>query len=424
MDDMEYRTVPKATMRTLLQRLGKPSLSIAAILLLFAAPMNCQLRAPTVVIPPTYFGLHIHNAATKTPWPNVSVPAWRLWDSHVSWNDLEPSKGQWRFETLDRYVALAEQHNAQILLTFGYTPKWASARPEEKSASQPGFAAEPRNLEDWQMFVRTVTQRYKGRIQAYELWNEPSLKQFWSGNTDQMLVLTREASQIIRSVDPRAIVVSPSATGSGGTKWLSEFLSKGGGQYVDVIGYHFYVTPNSPETMVPLIQMVQQIMADHGAAGKPLWNTESGWSGPKPFPSDDLGAAYLARAYILNWAAGVQRFYWYAWDNHGWVSLQTTEVDNQTLKPAGRAYNVVQKWLTGAMMKACSEDSNHTWTCQVSHDGNDQWILWNLDRTISFTVPPSWRAAEVFTLLDEVHPLQNSTIDIGEAPVLISLPAR
>ena len=79
-------------------------------------------------------------------------------------------------------------------------------------------------------------------------------------------------------------------------------MSHGGGQYVDVIGYHFYDAPHPPEDMVPLIQKVEQLMAENGAGNKPLWNTETGWPYPKPFPSDDLAAAYLARAYILNWA--------------------------------------------------------------------------------------------------------------------------
>jgi hypothetical protein len=127
-------------------------------------------------------------------------------------------------------------------------------------------------------------------------------------------------------------------------------LSKGGGQFVDVIGYHFYVTPRPPEEMVPLIRQVRQIMLDNGAGDKPLWNTESGWAQPKPFPSQTLAASYLARAFILNWATGVQRFYWYAWDNHGWASLETTEPDSRTLTPAGQAYGVIQNWLVGARL--------------------------------------------------------------------------
>ena len=53
-------------------------------------------------------------------------------------------------------------------------------------------------------------------------------------------------------VDPQAVVVSPPATGFPGIKWLPEFLSKGG-RYVDVIGYHFYLTPRPPEATLQLV---------------------------------------------------------------------------------------------------------------------------------------------------------------------------
>ena len=153
-----------------------------------------------------------------------------------------------------------------------------------------------------------------------------------------------------------------------GVDWLSQFLQMGGGQYVDVIGYHFYVAPQPPEAMIPLIERVKQVTAENGVGDKPLWNTECAWPSPRPFPSEDLAAGYLARAYILNWAAGVQRFYWYAWDNHIFDVTQTTRQDNQTLTPAGRAYGIIQKWLVGARVDTCSEASDQTWTCQLTRN--------------------------------------------------------
>src|SRR5262249_30178829 len=152
-------------------------------------------------------GLHFHRVddPKPTPWPSVSVPEWRLWDAGVTWPELEPSKGQWEFGRLDRYVSLARQHGTGILLTLGGSPPWASARPQVPSHYTPGFTAEPADLNDWRTYVRTVASRYKGRIQAYEIWNEPNLKDFWSGTTDQMLTLTKEAAEIIHSLDANAI---------------------------------------------------------------------------------------------------------------------------------------------------------------------------------------------------------------------------
>ena len=393
--------------------------SIVMSFLLSASEALAPLVPPQQIIPQSFFGMHIHHTNTATPWPSVPVGEWRLWDAYVTWPYLEPHKGQFRFDTLDAYVSLARQHNTGILLPLGLSPSWASARPLEKSVYQPGSAAEPRDIEDWRVFVRAVATRYRGRINAYEIWNEPNLPQFCSASVDQILVLTREASQIIHEVDPAALVVSPSATESKGLAWLSEFLSKGGGQYVDVIGYHLYVNPQPPEAMVPLVQQIRQTMSNSGQAVKPIWNTEANWFSPKPFPSEDLAAAYLARSYILNWAAGVQRLYWYAWDNRA-VQVATTQQDNRTLTPAGRAYGTVYQWLVGSRMEGCQQDANHTFVCQLNRDGAPQWIVWNPDGAHTFDIPASWHVASVIPLLDKSHPLASALTNIGPSPVLLT----
>ena len=380
------------------------------------------LQPPATTIPDTYFGLHIHHLdrPNPTPWPAMRVPAWRLWDADVTWPDLEPARGQWHFERLDRYVSLAQQNHTAILLALGGSPNWASARPQQPSPYQPGFTAEPANIEDWRTFVRTVVTRYKGRIEAYEIWNEPNLKDFWSGTTDQMVTLTKEASQIIRAVDPAAIIVSPSATAEYGIPWLGEFLTKGGGQYVDVIGFHFYVDPHtlSPEDMLPVIRRVQELLGAHGLTSKPIWNTETGWLQPAKFDSDDVAAAFLARAFILSWAAGVQRFYWYAWDNRSLAIVTYKEVERKTT-PAGSAYKVMEDWLIGAKMDSCTDNADHTWTCQLSRSGQKEWIVWNSQGTARFTIPAFWRAETETPLLQGSQPLKSSSIDVGPVPVLV-----
>jgi hypothetical protein len=373
---------------------------------------------PASVIPAELFGMHFHHLGGTTPWPVAPVAEWRLWDAYVAWPNLQPAKNRWRFELLDHYVAMAAEHNVGLLLPLGLSPAWASARPLEKSTYAPGFAAEPRDIEDWRTYVRTVVQRYKGRIQAYEIWNEPNLKQFWTGSVDQMIVLTAEASRIIRSIDPNALIVSPSATQDRGIAWLSEFLSKGGGTLVDVIGYHLYVAPQPPEGTLALVSSVKQQMLAAGIADKPLWNTEAGWFLPKPFPPE-LAAAYVIREFVVNWAAGVQRLYWYAWDNHGWVSLETTERDSQTLTPAGDAYAVAFRWLAGSRMQSCSPDKQQTWVCEFERDNHRQWLVWNVSGTRSFQVPAEWRAQSRELATGSREPLGGGVVEIGPTPVLV-----
>ena len=381
-----------------------------------------DLQPPKAAIPASYFGMHIHHLANPvpTPWPNMPVPEWRLWDANVTWADLEPAKGRWRFEKLDSYVSLAEQHGTGLLLTLGGSPTWGSARPQLKSSYYPGFTAEPSNIEDWRDYVRTVVSRYKGRIQAYEIWNEPNLGDFWSGSMDQMLTLTREASQVIHNLDPKALVVSPSATASYGVPWLAEFLKKGGGQYVDIIAFHFYVDGQlPPEEMLPIVQRVRQVLAENGLAEKPLWNTETGWLPPAKFDSDELAAAFLARAYVVSWAAGIRRFYWYAWDNQ-YVTLITYKEATHTVTPAGRTYEIIQRWIVGTTMNDCTESADHTWTCQLKRNGKTQWIVWNTQGNRKFDVPRTWSVASATRLLEVSRPVKGTSVDVGPIPMLLT----
>jgi hypothetical protein len=387
-----------------------------------------QVLVPKQIpIPAKYFGMHIHHMldtsgnVPQTPWPDVNIPTWRLWDVRTTWTDIEPARGVFQFGELDKLVDLAAAHRTEIQLTFGFTPGWASSRPSEVSIYRPGGAAEPINFDDWRAFLQQVANRYKGRIHIYEIWNEPNLKMYWSGSVSQMIQLSQIANEVFKGIDPSVILVSPSATGPGGISWLKDFVRLGGGRYVDVIGYHFYVNPDPPETMLPLIASVHSIMRDNGLGETPLWDTEAGWSRPKPFPSPDLAAGYLARAFILNWASGVSRFYWYAWDNHGWVSLETTEADDKTPTPAGLAFGTVQSWLGGAVMNSCSKDRDESWTCQITRDGQKAWIMWNPDQTQCVDLPIKSRSFVATQLEMKPTPVSGNCVAVTPEPLLLTM---
>jgi hypothetical protein len=323
------------------------------------------------------------------------------------------------------------------MLPLGLSPKWASSRPEEKSAYRPGNAAPPANLDDWREYVRTVGTRYKGRIHKYEIWNEPNLKSFYSGSIEEMLELARVAHATLKEIDPSIVICSPSATGIHGTQWVDSYLEAGGGKYADAIGYHFYVSPKSPETMVPLMEQIRNLMNRHGIGDKPLWNTETGWaienhqstvqlSGGTSFNqtvlSTDHASDYLARAYVLSWAAGVSRLYWYAWDN-GTMGL--TEADGKTIKEPALAFEAIQNWLVGARMISCASDAGGTWTCEIARDRSYRgWIVWNPDRSVQFPVPGAWSAGRVRELSGRMKLLEKQEILVGSTPVLVETVAQ
>lgn len=365
------------------------------LLLSVSADESNAYRGPERPVDTAYFGMHVHRAAQGTAWPAVEFAGWRLWDAGVSWPQLEPQRDKWNFILLDQYVRIAAEHHVEILLTLGLTPAWASARPEEPSAYGKGNAAEPHSLIDWRNYVRAVSTRYKGVIHAYEIWNEPNVQGTFSGGEVAMLELSRAAYEVVKSVDAAAIVVSPSATADGGVGWLDEYLARGGCRYADVIGYHFYVTPEPPEKMISLIQKVKSSLRSRGCANKPLWNTESGWASPKHFSSDAEAAGYMMRTYLVNWLMGVDRCYWYAWDNHNWSTLELTTRSGNQMTEVGAAYGVIRSWMLGSVLRSCSRQGSETWICRLDRRHGTGWVLWSEGDPKQFSVPSSWHVDQI-----------------------------
>lgn len=395
-----------------------------ALLLSFAAGAGqIRLNPPASAVPGTFFGLHIHRAFSTTPWPPVPFATWRLWGSFVRWPQLELARNQWHWDILDREVELGEKHHVELVLPLGEAPAWASVRSGSSASrfSEPG-PADIADLDDWRALVRTLATRYKGRIMYYELWNEPNLPQSRMVCTpENMLILAREAYAIFKQVDPNIKVISPAPINPDGVPWLDRYLELGGGKYADIISYHFYVKTR-PEDMLNLILPVKEIMRKHGVDDKPLWNTESGWIKRLTGPVDPVRQApgWAARAYILNWAAGVQRFYWYAWDDDGGDSVPFTEEDEATVTASARAYVETQKWLIGARMESCERDVDGNWVSHLTREsGRSAWILWNEDHSSKFDVPKAWGVERVIRLSGEESAWSSTQIDLSELPIML-----
>lgn len=373
---------------------------------------SAPLRGRNTPVPASYFGLHIHRAVSLSPnapssvWPDIGFASWRLWDAHVAWPNLEPERGKWDFTMLDSLVALAESHHVRILLTLGLTPRWASSRPDEPSNYDPGNQAPPRDLADWRDYVRAVASRYRGRIQEYEVWNEANLRGFFSGSQQDLLALASSAYETIKSVDPSATVTSPAVTGQlAGATWLGQYLALGGARYADAVTFHFYTSPAPPERMLASIDSVRAVMASNNLAKAPLWNTETGWflqnrfttitpsSNPKAFKGRVLDASesieWPARALILGWCAGLDRFYWYAWDNR---EMGFTEADGHTVKPPAMNYATVRRWLVGARLPSCGRASTGLWTVSVLRSGGEESVLVWTDGNHDQRIAPSLAA--------------------------------
>ena len=365
----------------------------------------------------SYFGSHFHRLVLnpgennlQTRWPDSSIGAIRLWDSDTLWSQIAPKPGQWEFGRMDTYVYQATVHKTEVLYTLGGTPRWASARPNEKCPYGTGCAAEPVRMAHWEEYVRRVVQRYHGRIKGYELWNEPNFSDivrdknapgFYTGSVANMVEMARIARKVLDENDPGAVLSTPGFVN--GSDRLELFLDAGGKKYVQAVAYHFY-SANSEHFSRQLLE-VRAIMKRQGIENLPLWNTESGVEvlGPDDPPSGIAAhsqmeaAEKLAQYLIFGSAAGLEHYYHYAWDNPRTGMMATNGERSFNLA----SYEKVQAWLIGAKMLGCKRVLPRAVKCDGERAGDKFAIAWSDSAgTYSLPAPSGWTAVSLDHLLD------------------------
>ena len=410
---------------------------------LFSKPLELQRSqavsaaaqtAPQRPVPASLFGINVIGLRFGTPMPDLRIGAWRSFDS--TWYRVEPSCGSWALDELDREVEWASNHGVKLLMLLGNPPEWASSQPTTPgwfSGAPNGTTAPPRDMEDWRTYVRTLATRYRGKVEGFELWNEPN--NFFRGSAHELVALCREARAVIKQIAPELKVISP-AVSLGGLPFLEKFLAAGGGDTFDVLAVHFYVAPGRgdrrprpPEDMLPKIEAVQEMMKRH-AVDKPLWNTETGWAVVNKRPttagegegfvgtalSDEASSAFVARAYVLTWAAGIERLYWYSWGARG---MSLVEPDEHTPKASARAYDEVQRWLVGLTVRSCELGHDKTWLCTAeTTTRSPRCIVWRLDRATR-PIPEGCPRIRYRNLSGEVRELHGEAIEVGPSPILL-----
>ena len=147
------------------------------------------------------------------------------WDDprNALWSAREPRKGEWDWKPLDEYVDQAEREGIEPLLALGTTPARASTDTSYGNYLGVGSFGPPKDLKDWENYVRQVVTRYRGRVKAYEVWNEPNNNEgvqdrkdrrgfFFYGSNEDYFDLLKTAYQTAKSADPDALSIHAYST--------------------------------------------------------------------------------------------------------------------------------------------------------------------------------------------------------------------
>jgi hypothetical protein len=356
------------------RRTRSAAICVAAAALALGTPLlgasSTILANRAQPVPEAFLGLTIHRPFKLQEWPALEFSSLRLWDNYLRWTDIQPQRDVWRWEALDAYVELGTGRGKQLIYTLGQTPRWASSRPDDKQVYGEGAAAMPASMEDWRTYIEAVAIRYRGRIAAYEIWNEPKEPDatgrcggivFFCGSADDLVKLAAVAYRAIKQHDPAAIVTTPAFDGGmRGADKLDRYLAAGGRRYTDAVSFHFYQL--APEDIWAVVARLKEVMARHGLANLPLWNTESGFL-------------------VQDSAGRVQRQHdsgtFYAWDNGRMGALDAVSGQPTAL---ARSMAIARGWLVGSTVTCGRDGGVAEFSCTVRRGGQQARLLWNSDR--------------------------------------------
>jgi hypothetical protein len=214
------------------------------------------------------------------------------------WSLVEPQRGTYRWADFDRVVDAYHRHGIQLFAILCYSSAWSGGACPETDTERAAFAA----------YVRAMVGRYRGKVAAWEIWNEPNIQPFWSPRPDPALyaALLAAAYDAAKSADPDCVIVAGALAGPD-AEFLEGMYAHGAAGKFDVLSYHNYGQQLSMATEWPAVERLRAVMARHGDAEKPIWHTENGfYTGPVGV-SEAAQGARIVRYSIGLLALGIEK---------------------------------------------------------------------------------------------------------------------
>lgn len=305
----------------------------------------------------------------------------------------------------------------------------------------PGGAINPEN--HWGYFVYNTVSRYRGKVAAWEMWNEPDLTDaedrgiFWGGSAEDYYRLLKVGYLAAKAADPDALVLFAGLAFWTDQAFLPHILdlmaadptASRNGYYFDALPLHLY---SNPEHLFRIPLLAKNEMGRRGIA-RPIWVNEAnlpvcgdaavdpGFSCPRLWRgSAEEQAAFVIQAYALATAAGVERTFIFqhyddAVGDHDWYGIVR---NNGTHRPAYVSYQVAVAYLSQySSVERRSEGGIETVVFSDTARGRIS-VLWNSSGTPQLARLPA--AGERARLADKYGTERTIIPSGGQYTVLLS----
>jgi hypothetical protein len=217
---------------------------------------------------------------------------------YFPWPYIEPSPGQYNWDHSDCVIDHARSQGLTVIARLGWVPDWA--RPDSDLAGNETTLTylDADAYDDFARFVAAFAARYQGRVDHVILWNEPNLSFEWGYRP----VDPAAYSELLKTVYPLSKAANPdvvilagalaptleppgSPAGLNDLLYLEEMYQTGAAPFFDGLAAHAYGLQSPPEAdpapdalNFRRVELLRQIMVEHGDAHKPVYVTEAGWN--------------------------------------------------------------------------------------------------------------------------------------------------
>jgi len=361
-------------------------------------------------------------------------------DWSLKWQHVEPEKGRFEFADADRQIGRVLELGLNVLPLLPFpSSDWASSAPESvKSggnypANRERAAHMPRDMDEFANYVRTCVLRYKNRLHAWEIMNEPiytnyALPRDAGYEPADYVRLLAVAYRAVKQADPQALVIGGIAASPDG--YTRELIEAGGLEHLDALNLHMYPGWQAPEGYVEPLRKLRAMMAEAGAL-KPLWFTEGAYYADDDTPwepfeswltrldSELLCSAYLVRLDAILLAFGAEKIVYHS-GTPGSINNEGVDGVFWEWSGAPRKMAAAQAQLTallGPDTKTLGLLSEDPYAAVFHSRGRTVVLLWS-DRS----EPPTFAARGGGQLLDLMGNPLAGPVALGEVPHYLLLP--
>ncbi len=204
----------------------------------------------------------------------------------IGWDAIEEQPGRYNWRFWDSMVQAAEREGVTLLPYVCYTPKWAAQKKSDF------WREPPRNLDRFGDFMFAIARRYRGKVKAWELWNEPDNRDYWRGSAKQYATMFAHAARSVRRADSNAVIVMGGLTQPPTGPFWKAFVRSGAGAALDGINFHGYLETWDESAAEGYPARIKAWMGAAAALAPPrpdLWLAEFGYSDLRHAPVQGPG---------------------------------------------------------------------------------------------------------------------------------------